>query len=237
LGHPALGVESGGMTVDSTRILHYQLSFAGQPAGSQKLRLEPGRRGLRLLLEAQVDLPAPRTRQRWESQLGEEGSSRRYLERIEGREARSLEMEFLPRDGVVNVSQGRESFAVPYLTPLYDPLALLWAVCGLEMAVGEARRFEMVGGRAYVERIPDQELLLQGEVQPVRVFRLRPGMSLVYVDADGVPVRLSQKVGERVFEASLVRLEREEVREARSQAAIDPEGRPASSGRRRRRRR
>lgn len=232
-----MGVESRGMTVDSTRILHYQLSFAGQPAGSQKLRLEPGRRGLRLLLEAQVDLPTPRTRQRWESQLGEEGSSRRYLERIEGREARSIEMEFLPRDGVVTVSQGRETFSMPYLTPLYDPLALLWAVCGLEMSVGEARRFEMVGGRAYAERIPDQELVMQGEPQTVRVFRLRPGMSLIYVDQQGVPVRLSQKVGERVFEANLVKLEAEEARESRPAHATDPEARPASQGRRRRRRR
>ena len=227
------------MTVDPTRILHYQLSFAGQPAGSQKLRVEPGRRGLRLLLEAQVDLPAPRTRQRWESQLGEEGSSRRYLERIEGRDARSLEMEFLPREGVVTVSQGRESFSIPYLTPLYDPLARLWAGCGLEMGVGEARRFEMVGGRAYVERIPDQELLLQGQAQPVRVFRLRPGISLVHVDSAGIPVRLSQKVGDKVFEANLIRLDREEARsEARSQpVATEVEGRPGAQGRRRRRRR
>lgn len=215
---------------------YYQLSFAGQPAGSQKLRVEPLRKGARLLLEAQVEQPTPKTRQRWESIVTDEGHSRRYIERVEGREVRQMEMEFLAREGVVTVSQGKEDFALPYLTALYDPLALLLAVCRSEMAIGQAQRFEMVGGRAYVERLANQALVHQGQESEVRVFRLRPGMSLVFLSGEGVPLKLSQKVGDRVFEATLAKVEQDNPKNPPPKPERS-DGGPNASLRRRRRRR
>lgn len=101
--------------------LRYNLRFAGQAAGEQRLTLEPLRWGSRLILEATVELPSarfgePRTRQRWESELDPTGYPRRYRERVEGREARVMEVEFLRDEGLVVVSQGKEDLAIPYVS-------------------------------------------------------------------------------------------------------------------------
>ncbi|ADH64223.1 conserved hypothetical protein [Allomeiothermus silvanus DSM 9946] len=214
--------------------LRYNLRFAGQAAGEQRLTLEPLRWGARLILEATVELPSarfgePRTRQRWESELDPTGYPRRYRERVEGREARVMEVEFLRDEGVVVVSQGKEDLAIPYVSELHDPLSLILAVARLELEPGEVQRYGMVGGRVYVERLADQTLELPWGPTPVRVFRLRPGLTLLYYDADGYPVRLTQKVGDHVFEAQLLQVQRQE-------GQPQPENREGSRQRRRRRR-
>ncbi|GIW26436.1 DUF3108 domain-containing protein [Meiothermus sp.] len=195
--------------------LRYSLKYAGHPAGEQRLTVEPRRDGLRLTLEANVELPPPRTRQRWESEVDQEGLPRRYRERVEGNGARVMEVEFSLEDGLVTVSQGKDDFAIPYLTQMYDPLSLILAVGALKLEVGGVEKFALVGGRAYAERLPDQnlEVIASGEKveRSVRVYRLRPGLSLLYFDEAGYPVRLTQKVGEHIFEAELVQVERLEA--------------------------
>jgi hypothetical protein len=171
--------------------LRYSLRYAGHPAGEQRLTLEPRRDGLRVVLEATVELPLPKTRQRWESELDREGLPRRYRERVEGNGARVMEVDF----------------AIPYLTQMHDPLSLILAVGALDIEVGQIEKFALVGGRAYVERLPDQTI----EERTLRVYRLRPGLSLLYFDQEGYPVRLTQKVGEHVFEADLVGVQRLEA--------------------------
>lgn len=99
----------------------------------------------------------------------------------------------------------------------------------LELDLGEVKRYGMVGGRVYVERLADQTLELPWGPTPVRVFRLRPGLTLLYYDADGYPVRLTQKVGDHVFEAQLLQVQRQE-------GQPQPENREGSRQRRRRRR-
>ncbi|MFN3391142.1 MAG: DUF3108 domain-containing protein [Meiothermus ruber] len=187
--------------------LRYSLRYAGHPAGEQRLTLEPRRDGLRVVLEATVELPLPKTRQRWESELDREGLPRRYRERVEGNGARVMEVEFSREDGLVTVSQGKDDFAIPYLTQMHDPLSLILAVGALDIEVGQIEKFALVGGRAYVERLPDQTI----EERTLRVYRLRPGLSLLYFDQEGYPVRLTQKVGEHVFEADLVGVQRLEA--------------------------
>ncbi len=195
--------------------LRYSLRYAGHPAGEQRLTLEPRRDGLRLTLEANVELPPPKTRQRWESEVDREGLPRRYRERVEGNGARVMEVDFSREDGLVTVSQGKDDFAIPYLAEMYDPLSLILAVGRLNLEVGAIEKFALVGGRAYVERLPDQnlEIISSGEKaeRSVRVYRLRPGLSLLYFDEDGYPVRLTQKVGEHVFEAELTQVQRLEA--------------------------
>lgn len=201
------------MDLATAQQLRYSLKYAGHSAGEQRITLEPRRDGTRLTLEASVDLPLPKTRQRWESDIDSEGLPRRYRERVEGGGTRVMDVEFSREDGLVTVSQGKEDFAIPYLAEMYDPLSLIWAVGDLELGVGEVEVFAMVGGRAYAERLPDQNLLLpwsDGE-QPVRVYRLRPGLSLLYFDADGYPVKLTQKIGEHIFEAELMQVQRIEA--------------------------
>lgn len=244
------------MDTSVAQSLRYSLKYAGHAAGEQRLTLEPRRDGLRLTLEAQVELPLPKTRQRWESELDPDGLPRKYRERVEGGGSRLMEVEFSKEDGLVTVSQGREDFAVPYLTEMHDPLSLILAVGELELEVGEVEMFRMVGGRAYAERLPDQALRLFGEEaeKPVRVYRLRPGLSLLYFDEDDYPVRLTQKVGEHVFEAELTQVQRADPsqRQERSQnrsrivagepgkprvVSGEPQGESGDPNRRRRRRR
>jgi len=232
--------------------LRYALKYGGRSAGEQRLLLEPRREGLRVTLEANVELPLPKTHQRWESELDSEGLPRRYRERVEGNGARVMEVDFSREDGLVTVSQGREDFAIPYLADMHDPLSLILAVSDLKLDVGEVEMFVMVGGRAYVERVPDQTVELPVGERTVRVYRLRPGLSLLYFDQDGYPVRLTQKVGEHVFEAELLQVQRLEAgQRPQRQPEREPsrprvvageppqshEPQPSGSSRRRRRRR
>jgi hypothetical protein len=216
------------------QLLRYTLRYAGHPAGEQRLSLEPRRDGLRLTLEASVELPLPKTRQRWESEVDRQGLPLRYRERVEGGGARLMEVEFSRQDGLVTVSQGKDEFAIPYLAQIYDPLSLILAVGELKLAVGEVEKFALVGGRAYAERLPDQsvEVVASGErvERNVRVYRLRPGLSLLYFDQEGYPVRLTQKVGEHVFEAELVQVQRLEAgqRLQSSEPDLKPSRRPSS---------
>lgn len=235
------------MEVVDPQALRYSLKYSGHPAGAQTLSMMPMPSGSRLVLEAQVDLPLPKTRQRWESDIDEDGLPRRYLERVEGGGNRLLEMEFSKSDGLVVVSQGKEDVAIPYLAEMHDPLSLLLAVTQLELEIGQVEMFPMVGGRAYAERLPDQTIALPYGEQLVRVYRLRPGLSLIYLDADSYPVRLTQKVGDHVFEAELQKVERidslpsptrsERRGEAELKSERSEKGERGDGGNRRRRRR
>jgi len=234
------------MEMTAAQSLRYKLTYAGHAAGEQRLLLEPRSGGVRLTLEAQVELPLPKTRQRWESELDAEGLPRRYRERVEGGGTRVMEVEFSREDGLVTVSQGKEDLAIPYLSEMHDPLSLILAIGELDLEVGEVETFQLVGGRAYVERLPDQSLKQAGDAEekPVRVYRLRPGLSLLYFDEKDYPVRLTQKVGEHVFEAELVEVQRLEsgarAEKGRGErvrvVAGEPEGEAHNPSRRRRRR-
>jgi len=177
----------------------YRLSYGGSPAGEETLEVVEKGSGLRLLLTAEVWLPLPKTRQRWQSDLDERSFPVFFAERVEGREQRVFRVEFLREEGLVVVSQGGESLGLPYVVDYHDPLSLLHALSELDVEVGQAVRFHLVGGRAYAERLPDQ-----GEF---RVFRLRPGLSYIYFQVN-LPVRFLQQVGEHVFEARLERVEK-----------------------------
>jgi len=204
--------------------LRYSLRYAGHMAGEQRLTLEPHRDGLRVVLEAKVDLPLPKTRHRWESELDHQGLPRRYRERVEDHGARVMEVVFSREDGLVMVSQGKEDLALPYLSETHDPLSLILAIGALNIGVGQVERFSLVGGRAYVERLPDQTIEMNvaglGKAEKVRVYRLRPGLSLLYFDQVGYPVRLTQKVGEHVFEADLIEVQR--LEEGAAQETVLP---------------
>ncbi|AEV16545.1 hypothetical protein TCCBUS3UF1_15040 [Thermus sp. CCB_US3_UF1] len=186
----------------------YRYFFAGEAAGEGRLEVRPQGKGVRAVLTAEVHLPLPKTRQRWQTETDPEGYSLYFSERVEAREARLFTVERLEVEGVVLVTQGKESLALPYLTPYHDPLSLLLFLPRLELLPGEVARFPMPGGRAYVERLSDLEV--EGRLR--RHYRLRPGLTLVQLEED-LPVRLAQQVGDHVFEAVLEGVE--EVRRRR----------------------
>ncbi|GAA6733409.1 hypothetical protein YIM1640_04820 [Thermus oshimai] len=174
----------------------YRFFHAGEPAGEGRLEVMPGREGVKATFQAELLLPLPRTKVRLSTETDLEGFSRYFSERVEGREARVFTVERLEGEGLVMVSQGKESLAYPYLAPYHDALSLLLALPHLDLLPGEVARFALPGGRAYVERLPD----LEAEGRPLRQYRLRPGLTLVQVEGDRV-VRVAQQVGDHVFEA------------------------------------
>ena len=185
--------------MNSPIILLYALSYAGRPAGTQTIRFERRREGYLLQLMAEVSLPLPATRQIWTSETDTEGFPLHFTERVEGRDTRVFEVEFLREEGVV-ISRGAENLVLPYIVDYHDPLSLLFALPKQTETWG---MYPMVGGRAYAERLPDERI--SGEESPAHVFRLRPGLSLLYYTPEGMPLKLTQQVGGHVFEARWTR--------------------------------
>ncbi|TBH21055.1 hypothetical protein [Thermus thermamylovorans] len=184
--------------MESPVLYLYRYRFAGEPAGEGRLEVRPQTGGVKAILTAEVGLSLVRIRQRWQTETDPEGYSRYFAERVEGREARVFTVERLEEEGVVLVTQGKESLALPDLAPYHDPLSLLLALPRLGLLPGEVARFPMPGGRVYVERFSD--VAVEGRVR--QQFRLRPGLTLVQLE-EGLPVRLAQQVGDHVFEAHL----------------------------------
>ncbi|MFN4071162.1 MAG: hypothetical protein ACK4HT_06325 [Thermus caldifontis] len=184
----------------------YRYFFAGEEAGEGRLEVRPLEAGVKATLTAEVNLPLPKTRQRWQTETDAEGFSQYFAERVEGRESRVFTVERLEEEGVVLVTQGKESLAFPFVAPYHDPLSLLLALPGLALEPGDVARFSMPGGRVYVERLADLHISpagLTGEERRVRRhYRLRPGLTLVQLE-EGLPVRIAQQVGDHVFEGVL----------------------------------
>jgi len=176
--------------------LRYRLSYAGRPAGEETLVFEPHHGGYRMRLTADVLLPLPKTHQEWESLMDERGVPLRYIERVEGRGTRVFDLEFLRNEGVV---VGKD-LVLPYVVDYHDPLSLILA---LSRFPGQTLTLPMVGGRVHATRLPDEELSFPWGKVPTRVFRLRPGLSLIYYDSAGRPVKFVQKLGQHLFEAVL----------------------------------
>ncbi|WP_135255642.1 hypothetical protein [Thermus caldilimi] len=177
----------------------YRYFFAGEEAGEGRLevRPQPGE-GVKATLTAEVNLPLPKTRQRWQTETDAEGFSLYFAERVEGRESRVFTVERLEEEGLVLVTQGKESLALPFLVPYHDPLSLLLALPRLALEPGGVARFPMPGGRVYVERLADLEVNGRRRWH----YRLRPGLTLVELE-EGLPARMAQQVQDHVFEAVL----------------------------------
>lgn len=177
----------------------YRYFFAGEEAGEGRLEVRPlPGGGVKATLTAEVNLPLPKTRQRWQTETDAEGFSLYFAERVEGRESRVFTVERLEEEGVVLVTQGKESVALPFVAPYHDPLSLLLALPRLALEPGGVARFPMPGGRVYVERLADLEV--NGRMR--RHYRLRPGLTLVELE-EGLPARMAQQVQDHVFEAVL----------------------------------
>jgi len=211
-------------------LLKYKLSYAGREAGEQQLRFENTRTGQRLVLTASVSLPLPRTKQRWVSEMDPRGIPYKFRERVEGRQNRVYEVEFLRDDGVV-VTRGEPEFVLPYVVDYHDPLSLILA---LGRAKDEVLTLPLLGGHVHAERVGEETLALPwGSVQ-ARSWRLRPGVSLIYYDDEGYPLKFSQQVGGHVFEAGLTEIVHQPEPEAQPEKKKKSRRR---GGRRRRRRR
>jgi hypothetical protein len=209
-------------------LLKYRLSYAGREAGEQQLRFEKTGRGLRMTLTAEVALPLPRTKQRWVREMDERGVPLKFSERVEGRQNKVYEVEFLREDGVI-VTTGEPEFLLPYTTDYHDPLSLILA---LGRAEEDVVTLPLVGGRVHAERVRREPLETPWGPVEASAWRLRPGISLIYYDPEGYPLKFSQQVGGHVFESDLQEVVHQPEPEEKPKKKSRRRG-----GRRRRRRR
>ena len=130
-----------------------------------------------------------------------------FQETISSPESRSFKVHFDIEEGLVKASRGsKDSASAPYLQAYEDPLGLLYHLRHL----GDEThlRVPMLGKDVTVERVAETDLDTVLGKRLARVYRLHPGGSYVYVDAEAPhPIlMMSQRFDGQLLDALLVRI-------------------------------
>ncbi|WP_027482123.1 DUF3108 domain-containing protein, partial [Deinococcus pimensis] len=160
----------------------FTLSLAGRHAGEQTWQVAPDRSAWVARVQTDFGGVLPDLRRVQTSRLHPRLLTSLGYAEGDGRRA-SFETLVDRKGGTVTVRQGRDEATAPLVTDLHDPVSLLlWLRAQGDLASTEAH---MVGGTVHVRRLPDADV----DGVPARVFDLRPGTALVYVERDA-PQRL-----------------------------------------------
>jgi hypothetical protein len=119
---------------------------------------------------------------------------------------RPFETIFDRRSGLVTVKQNRDEASIALTQDYHDPVSLLQLLRELPDEISVAR-VPMVGGMALVTRLEDEVVSSPwGEVL-ARVYYVRPGVNLVYIEANEPyrPLKFTQTLGKYALEAILTR--------------------------------
>jgi hypothetical protein len=119
---------------------------------------------------------------------------------------RPFETIFDRRAGLVTVKQNRDEASIALTQDYHDPVSMLQLLRELPDEITVAR-VPMVGGMALVTRLEDEYVSSPwGEVL-ARVYYVRPGVNLVYIEAAEPcrPLKFSQTLGKYALEAVLTR--------------------------------
>lgn len=188
-------------------LLRYHIGYGERPAGKGELRLEAMRAGLR----AEFRVQNQEGNTRWVSEMGPAGDSRRFTEFAGSETVPAFGFKVLPEQGQVRIEAANKA-NFPWLGPIYDPLSLLINLAQMEPL---PRRFEMVGGHAFAQKLADESLLVLEHPTLCSVFRLSPGTVLVYLHPQGYPVRILEQRGGHLLAVNLTGLEKEVTAPAR----------------------
>ncbi len=195
-----------------TEICHYRLSLRGKPVGSQSLSTRI--QGRVAQLESKLTLQGSlgnstvvqrsRVHQQWfysyaySEETQEKGSKRNF------------QVSFDPEDGLVKAQKGsKDKASIPRILPYVDPLGLLHRLRFQQQAGG---RIPMLGKTVVIEQLADSELDTSLGKRLARVYQLRPGGSLVYVDSEAphAILLMNQRLDGQVLDAILTRIDTEE---------------------------
>ena len=189
----------------------FQLQYAGRPAGTIRWLSGPGSVGpdrehwlIRVETNFTGVLGAVRRVQvsKLERTTGLPVS---YIE-SDGGNGRAFETTFDRKSGLVTVHQHRDVASVALTQDYYDPVSVLQMLRTLSPETSSLR-VPMVGGMVLIARLPDEVVQAPwGEVN-AHVFYLRPGIGLVYIEADAPHriLKLGQTVGKFMLEGWLMR--------------------------------
>jgi Protein of unknown function (DUF3108) len=189
----------------------FQLQYAGRPAGTIRWLSGPGSAGpdrehwlIRVETNFTGVLGAVRRVQvsKLERATGLPVS---YIE-SDGGSGRAFETTFDRKSGLVTVHQHRDVASVALTQDYLDPVSVLQMLRTLSPETSSLR-VPMVGGTVLIARLPDETVQAPwGEVN-AHVFYLRPGIGLVYIEADAPHriLKLGQTVGKFMLEGWLMR--------------------------------
>jgi Protein of unknown function (DUF3108) len=119
-----------------------------------------------------------------------------------GQGGHHFEVNFDRRSGLVTVKQNRDEASQALTQDYHDPLSIIQLLREMpDDATGT--RVPMIGGSVVIARLPDETIQTHSGPKLARVFYLRPGVGLVYLDAQAPhrPLRFSQAVGKFMLEA------------------------------------
>jgi Protein of unknown function (DUF3108) len=189
----------------------FGLKYAGRPAGTTRWLSGPGSVGpdrehwlIRVETNFTGILGAVRRVQvsKLERATGLPVS---YIE-SDGGNGRAFETIFDRKSGLVTVHQHRDVASVALTQDYLDPVSVLQMLRTLSPETSSLR-VPMVGGTVLIARLPDETVHAPwGEVN-AHVFYLRPGIGLVYIEADAPHriLKLGQTVGKFMLEGWLMR--------------------------------
>jgi hypothetical protein len=184
----------------------FQLQYAGRPAGTIRWITGPDREHWLIRVETNFTGVLGAVRRVQVSKLERAtGLPVSYIE-SDGGSGRAFETTFDRKSGLVTVHQHRDVASVALTQDYFDPVSVLQMLRNLSPETSSLR-VPMVGGTVLIARLPDEMVQAPwGEVN-AHVFYLRPGIGLVYIEADAPHriLKLGQTVGKFMLEGWLMR--------------------------------
>jgi hypothetical protein len=184
----------------------FQLQYAGRPAGTIRWITGPDREHWLIRVETNFTGVLGAVRRVQVSKLEKAtGLPVSYIE-SDGGSGRAFETTFDRKSGLVTVHQHRDVASIALTQDYFDPVSVLQMLRTLSPETSSLR-VPMVGGTVLIARLPDEVVQAPwGEVN-AHVFYLRPGIGLVYIEADAPHriLKLGQTVGKFMLEGWLMR--------------------------------
>lgn len=233
----------------AVEVLSYDLSQRGVPVGSHVLRTEL--RGSTVHLEGKLQLSGALGRvtisQSSRSHVRQFNSLTFREEQQRRGDNRVFDLKFDRSSGLVQASRtGSDRAEQPLVMPYRDPLGMLFEIRQMDPEAA-GLMIPMLGKHVQVTFVQSTTLETAVGTRPVRIYRLFPGGSLLWVGDDDAHLilKMQQRIEGAPVDAVLTRVAQEQgstrgsgqPRQAAPSAAASRDGRRSRSRRGRRRRR
>jgi Protein of unknown function (DUF3108) len=187
--------------------LHYTLSYADRTAGTLRWTAQLEKGMIVVRLEANfTGIIGQGVRRVQTSKIDPYTRLPIQFTENNGQGGHHFEANFDRRSGLVTIKQNRDEASQALTQDYHDPLSIIQLLREMpEDATGT--RVPMIGGSVVIARLPDETIQTHSGPKLARVFYLRPGVGLVYLDAQAPhrPLRFSQAVGKFMLEAVFTR--------------------------------
>ncbi len=187
--------------------LHYTLSYADRTAGTLRWMAQLEKGMIVVRLEANfTGIIGQGVRRVQTSKIDPYTRLPIQFTENNGQGGHHFEVNFDRRSGLVTLKQNRDEASQALTQDYHDPLSIIQLLREMpDDATGT--RVPMIGGGVVIARLPDEVIQTHAGPKLARVFYLRPGVGLVYLDAQAPhrPLRFSQAVGKFMLEAVFTR--------------------------------